>query len=69
MANRRNILFATKISRQQVSQDYQPITCLKIMYKTVSRIATKISKTLEEKNFLPAEQNYVTFEVNVARIN
>jgi hypothetical protein len=51
-------------------RNYLPITCLTIMYKTLTRIiAKRISTHLEEKNILSAEQKDVTLEIKAARIN
>ena len=43
---------------------YHPNKCLTTMYKTISRVARRISTSLEEPN-----KKVVTLEINVTRIN
>ena len=59
----------SQLTKGILQKIYQPITCLRLMYKTISRIATGITTNMEEQNLLPAEQKDVTLEVNVTRIN
>ena len=45
------------ITYQEIVCNYQPVTCLTAMYKTLTGIRAKgISTHLEEQNLLPAEQ-------------